>query len=846
MAVRARFAALRSFLARRKVLLGAGALVLVVAGTGIGLGQTGGASSSANKDLVILANVQRRTLQDTITLNGTLARKEISKVTPVAQGRVSSIYTATGATAQAGDRLFALDGRDAIAEPGTVSFFRPLGPGDSGDDVLQLKKILAAAGDDPGTMDTEFTQQTQAALAHWQAQHHYPSAKTAGPQSVTVALTQGSGYKLGDQTSAGLMIGPPPGQTTAAVTGKGPRVELLSVRPHITTPTLTIQSVDAVVPEGTPASFLITASAAPGADTTINLDSGGTADSNDVVTPPTSVVLPAAATSVTVSVPTRLDNLVKPSKTLTMTITSGSGYDVGGQNSAQTTITNTNVPKLSITGGTTVSPGSQVILTVTADQAPLQDTPVALTFSGDAAPGADYQTVNPVLTLNAGTTSTSVTITTLVNPVIQPDRHVVVSISPAPGIYTVGSPGVTSITVKGSTGSAALPVVTLRSATTSLTKGQPYTVTVGLSQAVSSPLTIALTYGGTAVAGTDYTVPAGSVVVPAGQTSIAVTIPTVQDNVVEPDQVLKVSLAPSPAYQTGSPASASVTITSSVVPTLKVTINTPTVTEGGSAVFTITADQAPVKDTSVSYTVLGTAQPGQDFEPLVGTALLKAGQTTVTVVLQSIEKDVVFEPTDMIVASWPIRVGQIYVKAGDTVAPGSPVLSLTEPNFTVTLQASASDRTKLQLGQHCTVQLVGGTNQVSGTISELDADQTLIGGSDSSAGAGGGAGAGAGAGATQQQVYEGQIEVPDLGAADGAAVTIDVIDKQETNVLSVPIAAVKQNGVGQDVVRVVDVAKGGTVTEVPVSTGLTEGSYVEITKGLTGDEKVIVDVNQSQ
>jgi hypothetical protein len=816
----------------------------VAAGSGIVLVHTGGAGSSTNKDLVILANVQRRTLQDTITLNGTLARKELSKVTPVTQGRVSTVYATTGATAKAGDQLFALDGRDAIAEPGTVSFFRALGPGDQGDDVLQLKKILAAAGDNPGTMDTEFTQQTQAALARWQAQHHYPSGKTAGPQSVTVALAQGSGYKLGPQTSAGLMIGPPPGKTTAAVTGTGPRAVLTSVHPHTVTPFLTIQSVDAVVPEGTPASFVITASAAPGVDTTIDLESGGTADSNDIVTPPTSVVLPAAATSVTLSVPTRLDNVVKPSKTLTMTIMSGSGYNVDSPSSAQTTITNNNVPKLQLTGGVAVSPGGQVNLTVTADQAPVLDTPVTLAFAGDAAPGTDYQTVNPVLTLQAGNTSTSVTITTLKNPVIQPDRHIVLSISPAPGSYSIGSPGVTVITIQGAAGSAALPVVTLHSATTSLAKGQPYTVTVGLSQALSSSLTIALNYGGTAVAGHDYTVPAGSVVVPPGQTSLPVTIPTVQDNVVESDRVLTVSLASSPAYQTGSPSTASVTITSSIVPTLAITINTPAVTEGGSAIFTITADQAPVKDTSVAYTVIGTAQPGQDFTPLAGAALLKAGQTTVTVVLQSIEKDVVFEPTDMIVANWPIRVGQIYVKAGDTVAPGAPILSLTEPNFTVTLQASASDRTKLQLGQHCTVQLVGGTNKVSGTISELDADQTLI--SSGSGGGSAGGGAGAGAGASQQQVYEGQIEVPDLGAADGAAVSIDVIDQQETNVLTVPIAAVKQNGVGQDVVRVIDVAKGATVVEVPVSTGLTEGSYVEITKGLTGDEKVIVDVNQKQ
>ena len=786
MPTRERLAGLQSFLRRRKVLLGVSGLVLVIAGVGIGLGQTGGASSSTNKDLVILGNVQRRTLQDTITLNGTLARKELAKVTPVTQGRVSSVYATTGEIAKAGDSLFALDGRDAIAEPGTVSFFRALGPGDQGDDVLQLKKILAAAGDNPGTLDTAFTQQTQNALSQWQVQHHYPSATAAGPESLTIGLTQGSGYKLGAQAAAGLTISPPQGQTaSAAISGRGPVAELTALRPHITPPVLTIQSVDAVVPEGVAASFLITATAALSTDTTVNLETledGGPVDNNDVVTPPPSVVLPANATSVTVSVPTRVDNVVKPDKTLTMSITSATGGStVGSPNSAQTTITNNNVPTLTLTGGVTVSPGGSATLTVTADQAPLHDTQISMTFAGDAAPGADYHTVNPVLTMSAGTTSTSVTINTLVNPVIQPDRHIVVSINAAPGTYSIGSPGITVITVSGATGSAALPVVTLRSAVTSLVKGQPFAVTVSLSQGLSSSLTMAFTYSGTAVQGTDYTPPAGSIVVPAGQTSAQVTIPT------------------------------------------------------------ITADQAPVKDTSVSYTVVGAAQPGQDYQPLVGTALLKAGQTTVTVVLQSLEKDVVFEPTDMIVANWPIRVGQVYVKAGDPVAPGAPILSLTEPTFTVTLQASASDRTKLQLGQHCTVELVGGENQVSGTISELDAEQTLI-----DSGSGGSAAGGAGGGSAQQQVYEGQIEVPDLGAADGAAVTIDVVDQQATNVLTVPIAAVKQNGVGQQVVRVINVADGGKVSEVPVSLGLTEGSYVEITKGLRGDEKVIVDVNQNQ
>src|SRR5437879_4312402 len=161
----------RLMVRNKKVLAGIVVLALVVAGAGAGYAKWGGDSSSKKKDLIILADVQRRTLQDTVTLNGTLARKELRKVTSVAQGRVSAVYAKDGSIARSGSRLFAIDGRDAIAEPGTVRFFRPLGVGDRGDDVLQLKRILAAAGDNPGPMDTVFTEQTRFALAQWQAQH---------------------------------------------------------------------------------------------------------------------------------------------------------------------------------------------------------------------------------------------------------------------------------------------------------------------------------------------------------------------------------------------------------------------------------------------------------------------------------------------------------------------------------------------------------------------------------------------------------------------------------------------------------------------------------------------------
>jgi hypothetical protein len=526
-----------------------------------------------------------------------------------------------------------------------------------------------------------------------------------------------------------------------------------------------------------------------------------------------------------VSVPTRANNVVEAEPTFILSLAAGSGYTVGSPNSAQTTITNNNVPSLQITGGSTVSPGGSATLTVTANQAPLQNIQVALALSGSATPGTDYDPVNPILVLPAGSTTTSVTINTLKSTAIEPNKYIVVSLSPSPTSYSIGSSGSSVVTISGS---SALPTATLTSATTYLQKGEPYQVTVSLNQATSTPVTISLSYGGTAVQGTDYTPPGGVLTIPAGQTSLTVPIPTVTDNVVEPDRVLTVTLSPGAGYTVGSPSSSSVTITSSVVPTLTISSNTSTVTQGGAASFTITADQAPTKDTSVNFAAQGTAEPGQSYVPLAGTALLKAGQTQVSVALQSIQTNITFNPTDMIVGRWPTRVGQVFVKAGAPVTPGEPILSLTEPNLSVTLQATAADRSKLRVGQRATVQIDGESNVAAGTITELDSAPTTI-----STGTG-----------PSQQVYEGRIEVNDLNGADGSQVSITVIDQEETNALTVPIAAVKQNGSGVSVVRVINLANG-RISEVPVTTGLTEGSYIQITKGLRAGQIVVVEVDQS-
>ena len=128
---------------------------------------------------------------------------------------------------------------------------------------------------------------------------------------MTVSLAQGTGYTLGAQTSAGLdhrrrrrrARRRPPRRRASCTAARSPR-SARRRRSPLATPVLTIQSTNAVVSEGTPATFVITASEAPSAtDLTVNLDAGGTATSSDIVTPPSIVTLPTGTTSVQVTRP---------------------------------------------------------------------------------------------------------------------------------------------------------------------------------------------------------------------------------------------------------------------------------------------------------------------------------------------------------------------------------------------------------------------------------------------------------------------------------------------------------------------------------------------------------------
>jgi multidrug efflux pump subunit AcrA (membrane-fusion protein) len=140
----------------------AGVLALLLGGS------DGGAAAGTSPAAGATGTVERRTLAERLTADGTIGYAGETTVLARLSGTVTAL-PAIGDTIRRGRRLYALDGEPVLLMYGTVPAYRTLAEGvGDGKDVEQLERNLAALGYEPGAVDEEFTYATAAALAEWQ------------------------------------------------------------------------------------------------------------------------------------------------------------------------------------------------------------------------------------------------------------------------------------------------------------------------------------------------------------------------------------------------------------------------------------------------------------------------------------------------------------------------------------------------------------------------------------------------------------------------------------------------------------------------------------------------------
>ena len=718
---------------------GAVVVALALVGTLVwpGLDSGGGSNGSSNDGpTFVVAPVERRTLSDEMTVRGEIRRDQLQRITSGVDGQVSSVIVEDGDTINAGDILYAIDGRAAVAVDGDFSFFRRLDVGSDGPDVLQLETILSNNGFSVGVVDQLFTEETRAGLREWQVNRGYGGATPEPNENIVVSLRANSaGYTVGARNTISFELEPSvPNQPVAFDSSQSGRNNHTLLHSH--------------------------------------------------------------------------------------TGSSGRFTNILFQEDNRPRI------EVSVNPGTVVE-GNSATFTFTSDIAIATDTVIDYQVSGSATAEDDYNDdpLDGTFIFPAGTQSFDLTIETLTDDEIESDEEIIIEVGDGFGIgdnlpYVAGPLREARLAITSPPGD--VQTIQVRAASVTVSEGSDVSFEFETDLVSNEDTTITFTIGGTANPGSDYFPEDLEIDLPANEETVTVTFETRDDATVENDETISISITQNAneTYAVGSPSYAVTTIESNDLPELIIE-GGGTISEGSSGEFIIRADQPVVEDTSINYTLGGSATPGRDFNELSGTVVMPAGQSEVQVSIETIDDDVVFLPGDMVVASWPARIGTVSVDDGEFILLGQEVLTLTEPDFTITLTLNPTDRGNLEVGMAVEVEIQASDQEaVPGVILELDETATV--GGDGS------------------ERYEGVIETFEvLDAVDGASVNVDVTREEKIDVITVPVAAVLQDGQGNDVVRVV--LLDGSTTQVQIETGLSEGAWVEVTEGLTGDELVLVE-----
>ena len=186
------------------------------------------------------------------------------------------------------------------------------------------------------------------------------------------------------------------------------------------------------------------------------------------------------------------------------------------------------------------------------------------------------------------TGSATLTLATANDGADEPDGSVSVTVAAGNG-YTVGDPASGTVAVQDD--DAPLPAVTV-SAGDAVTEGGDATFTVTASPAPALSLAVSVTVA----AKGDYGIASGTQTVSIPTTGSAVlTLATSDDAADEPDGSASVTVNAGDGYTVGDPASGTVSIADDDLPPPAVSIaaKAASVTEGGAAAFTLTADRAP-------------------------------------------------------------------------------------------------------------------------------------------------------------------------------------------------------------------------------------------------------------
>ncbi|BAG05871.1 beta strand repeat-containing protein [Microcystis aeruginosa] len=281
---------------------------------------------------------------------------------------------------------------------------------------------------------------------------------------------------------------------------------------------------------------------------TVNYTVSGTAtNGTDYASIPTSVTFAAGSSTATVTVDPTADTTVESDETVILTLAAGTGYTIGTTTPVTGTITNDDLILPSIT--LAISPSSVTedgtsnliyIFIRTGDTT----NPLTVNYSigGTATNGTDYTLLPTSVTFEANSAIATVTVDPTADTIVESDETVILALAAGTG-YTVGTPNAATGTINNDDTSVTSQL-SINDITVVEGKDNNAILTVTVDNPNPQPITFNYTTAPiNATANVDYTSKTGTITIAPNTATATISIPLLNDNLNEPDEVFTVTLS---------------------------------------------------------------------------------------------------------------------------------------------------------------------------------------------------------------------------------------------------------------------------------------------------------------
>ena len=417
--------------------------------------------------------------------------------------------------------------------------------------------------------------------------------------------------------------------------------------------------------------FTLTRDGLTSAPLTVYYTLGGSAESGtDYAALTGSVTFAVSKTTATVTITPVDDAIYEGPEDVTLTLNADSAYTVGTTANASITITDSDLPTVSLAASATTltEGGAGAVLTFTRTGITrLGALTIPYTVAGTAVNGSDYTGLSGSITIPQDQATATTTVAAILDSVSEAPETLIVTI-PTNAAYTLGSPASATLTMSDNVATpVTINIAATDAATSEPSKGDGVgTFTLTRSGDPSIAVTVNVRTTGTATAGSDYSALPNTMAFAANQTTATVTVAPLDDNDAEPDETVILNVLAGTGYTVGTSATATVNLyddESTQVVRVEVT-DSKCIEQAApdAGVFTLRRLGNRTAALTVNYTMSGRATNGTDYTALSGAATIAANSGSATVTVAPIN-DAVVEGTETVILT---------LGTGSGYTPGTP------------------------------------------------------------------------------------------------------------------------------------------------------------------------------